>query len=118
MKVGEYVPVTIAGQVIAQAVIKEIGNGTATLIVPATQVVMGVRTELDTGPVEQTPSKQVIIDGVDRVDANGEVIEAPAPVEAPKAEDVTASVEPAPVAEPQPEATEAPEVPAGGEQTE
>lgn len=65
MKVGESVAVTIAGQVVAQAKIVELGTDTVTLIVPATQVVMAVEAQITTPePVE--PSKQVIIDSVSR----------------------------------------------------
>lgn len=65
MKQGETVPVTIAGQVVAQATVKELGEGTATLVVPATLVVMAVRTELAVEqPVEST--SETVITGVDR----------------------------------------------------
>ncbi len=46
MKIGETVPVTIAGQVVAQAEITELGDGRATLKVPGTWVVMATKTEL------------------------------------------------------------------------
>lgn len=79
MKVGETVDVTIAGQVVAQAKVVELGAETTTLIVPATQVVMAVSTQLSAAPAPEQ-SKQVIIDGVDRVDGQGNVIEAEPPV--------------------------------------
>lgn len=65
MNVGDTVPVTIAGQVVAQAKVVELDNQAVTLIVPATQVVMGVKTELDTAPVE-SEGPSVIIDDVER----------------------------------------------------
>lgn len=65
MRAGETVPVTIAGQVVAQATVKELGDGTATLVVPATLVVMAVRTELAVEqPAEST--SETVITGVDR----------------------------------------------------
>lgn len=89
MKRGETVPVTIAGQVVAQAKVVELDEATVTLIVPATQVVMAVRTELDTAPVEE-PSKQVIIDGVDRATPE---VETPVVQETPVPEVVETPVE-------------------------
>lgn len=69
MKVGDKVPVNIGGHTVAQAEVREMDSGTATLVVPATLVVMGVRTELTDLPrVEQTT--ETIITGVDR--ASGE----------------------------------------------
>lgn len=76
MKVGDGVPVTIAGQTVAMATVKELGDGTATLVVPATLVVMGTRTELSDLPMEES-GKQVIIEGVER--PAEPVVEAPAP---------------------------------------
>jgi hypothetical protein len=76
MKVGDGVPVTIANDVVAQARVVEIdreGN-TATMIVPATRVVMALKVELDTTPTVTEPEKEVIITGVDRVDGEGNVI--------------------------------------------
>lgn len=46
MKINDTVPVLIAGQVVAQARITGLEDGKATLVVPATQVVMATRTEL------------------------------------------------------------------------
>lgn len=94
MKVGDVVPVTIAGQTVAQAKVVELDSATVTLIVPATQVVMAVRTELDTAPVEES-SKQVIIDGVERRAENEEVVvpEQPVVQETPAPEVVETPVE-------------------------
>lgn len=70
MKVGDSVAVTIAGQVVANATVKEMADGTATLIVPATRVVMAVRTELAyEAPVVQEQTTETIITGVDRPEA-------------------------------------------------
>lgn len=74
MKTGDTVPVTVAGQVVAQAAVVELDKNTATLIVPATRVVMAVRTELAVEePKEEGPS--TLITGVDRVDGDGNVVE-------------------------------------------
>ena len=85
MKVGEKYPVEIAGQIVAYAQIKELGEGTATLIVPATQVVMATRTEL-TYETPAEPSKQVIIDAPVASGNDEEPQEPPAPPSAPVAE--------------------------------
>lgn len=75
MKVGDKVPVTIAGQVVAQASIKETGDGTATLVVPATLVVMATRTELAVEtPPEDTTGTETVITGVERT--SGEPVES------------------------------------------
>ena len=79
MKKGDKVPVHIAGDVVAQAVVESVDLEArqATLVFPATRVVMGLRVEVDTAPqaVEDTDSKQTIITGVDRVDSEGNIIE-------------------------------------------
>lgn len=79
MKVGETVPVSIAGETVAQAKVVEMSNETVTLIVPATQVVMAVKTELDTAPVESEGPK-VIVESVERP-AEDEAAQDAAPVE-------------------------------------
>lgn len=74
MKVGDNVPVTIAGQAVAMATVKEMGEGQAVLIVPATRVVMAVRTELAyEAPVVQEQTTETIVTGVDRAEGAGEV---------------------------------------------
>lgn len=67
MNVGEKVDVTISGAVVAQAEVKEVGDGTATLIVPATRVVMAVKTQLapEVGPSNESGT-QTIVDEVVR----------------------------------------------------
>lgn len=90
MKVGDKFPVTVANQEVAQAEVKEIGEGTATLIVPATRVVMATKTELTVAPVAAEPAVQTIIDGVDRVSA-------PETQEVPVAAPVNTEQAPAPV---------------------
>lgn len=66
MKVGDGVPVTIAGQQVAQAVVKEMSDGVATLEFPATRVQMAYRVEIDTAPkpVESETHTEVL--GVER----------------------------------------------------
>lgn len=90
MKKGDQIPVNIAGDVVAQATIERVDleANTVTMVFPATRVVMALRTEIDTTPaepVETEPATQTIITGVDRVDAQGNIIEGkstgePAPV--------------------------------------
>lgn len=81
MKVGDNFPVTIAGQVVCQAVVKEMQDGTVTLLVPATLVVMGTRVELtDEGPAGS--DSEVIITGADRPE-NNSADEAPVEIKEP-----------------------------------
>lgn len=79
MKKGDKVPVTIAGDVAAQAVVESVDMDTrqATLVIPATRVIMALRVEIDSAPqvAETEPAKQTIITGVDRVDSEGNIIE-------------------------------------------
>lgn len=67
MKVGDKVPVFIGGHTVAQAEVKAVDSSenTATLVVPATLVVMGVRTELTDLPGSE-PATDTLITGVDR----------------------------------------------------
>lgn len=66
MKVGDKVPVNIGMHVVAQAEVKNVNtkDSTATLVVPATLVVMGVRTELTDLPSTE-PATETIISGVE-----------------------------------------------------
>lgn len=68
MKVGDKIDVVVAGQTVAQAEIKEVGDGTATFIVPATKVVMATKTELSdiAAPVDSSGT-QTIVDEVVRM---------------------------------------------------
>lgn len=91
MKKGDKVPVNIAGDVVAQATVEKVDveANTVTMVFPATRVVMGLRTEIDTTPeVVETPepAKQTIITGVDRVDAEGNIITPAGEVLSPPAE--------------------------------
>lgn len=94
MKVGDTVPVTIAGQVVAQAKVTEMGTDRATLLIPGTVVVMGVRTEIaPPEPVEQPvaePETEHVIAGVEPtpVEQTAPVVEASA-VETPVVETST-----------------------------
>lgn len=65
MKVGDKIPVTIAGQQVTEAVIKELADGTVTLEFPATRAVMGVRTEIDTTPITPTGGTEHAILGIE-----------------------------------------------------
>lgn len=55
MKIGDTEPVYMAGQVVAQAKVAEFDSETATLIIPATRVVMAVRTSLAAPPEPEVP---------------------------------------------------------------
>lgn len=72
MKVGDKVPVQIGPHTVAQATVKELGDGTATLLVPGTLVVMGTRTTLDDLPETQTNDVETLIVGVDRASGGPE----------------------------------------------
>lgn len=88
MKVGDTVPVNIANDVVAQAKIVEVDRekNQATMIVPATRVVMALKVELDTTPTQSEPEKEVIITGVDRVDGDGNVVSSESAPVVPKSE--------------------------------
>lgn len=79
MKVGDTVPVYIAGHVVAQARVEAMGDGTATLIVPATRAIMGVRTDLTDLPEKEESGTDHQILGVER-DGETVDVEPPAPV--------------------------------------
>lgn len=85
MKVGDKFPVSIAGHKIADAEVREVGEGTVTLIVPGTLVTMSTRTEIAPEAPEEkveTGSDHQIL-GVERDGVAVEeapVVEQPAPV--------------------------------------
>lgn len=84
MKVNDTVPVLIAGQQVAVATVKEVGEGTVTLIVPGTAVVMATRTEITNPPAQEpTGNQHILLDGVERTSAE---------TSAPVAEETTAPV--------------------------
>jgi len=91
MNTGDTYPVYLAGQVVADAKVVEFDSETATLIIPATRVVMAVRTELSAPePVEPevTGNEHVML---------GTAAEAPGAVTAvPEAEVVQGVENPAP----------------------
>lgn len=115
MKLKDTVPVTIAGQEVAQAEIVEISDGQVTLIVPARRVVMATRTEIafeqPPAPEPAEPEKEVLITGVDRATGEPEapVVETPAPEAPAPVETPAPVVETPPVVEETPPAVEAPE---------
>jgi hypothetical protein len=82
MKVGDTVPVNIGAATVTNAKIVELGDGTATLVIPATKVVMGVRTQLDTAPTPTGGTEHAIL-GVEP--------QAPSPIngEQPEAQQAT-----------------------------
>lgn len=62
MKVGDTVPVNIGHHTVAQAQVKSVDTkeNTATLVVPATLVVMGIRTELTDLPSAESATETLI----------------------------------------------------------
>ena len=85
MKVGDKVPVTIAGQKVADAEVRAMADGTVTLVFPATKVVMGTRTEIApevTGNTDTGSDHQIL-----GVEQNGVPV-----TDAPVAEEVAAPV--------------------------
>ena len=70
MKRGDKFPVTIEGHVVAMASVRDIEDGKATLVIPTTVAIFGVRTSLTDLPGSATEDKtQTIIDGVERTNA-------------------------------------------------
>lgn len=68
MKVGDQIPVTLAGHVVTMATVKEVADGQAVLEFVGQRVTMATRTELaNEDPTPSAPEKEVIIDGVERV---------------------------------------------------
>lgn len=63
MKVGDTFAVAIAGHPVANAAVTEIADGKATLVIPATQVVMAIRTELDPEAVAEPSGNQHVLLG-------------------------------------------------------
>lgn len=77
MKIGDKVPVNIAGDVAGQAEVTAVDMETrqVTLVIPATRVIMALKVELDSAPAPvEEPTTQTIITGVDRYDAEGNLI--------------------------------------------
>lgn len=100
MKVGDTVEVTIAGQTVAQAKVTEMGTDRATLVIPGTVVVMGVRTEIAPSAPEPTPEVAVEhqVLGVEQAAPAAPVEPPPAPVQ--QTAEPTPVEQPTPVAEP------------------
>lgn len=96
MKIGDNIDVTIAGQPVAQARVKELADGTVTLEFPATRVVMATRTEL-AAPEPVETDVETIITGVDQNVETGDAPAVDAPsvdapsVDAPSVEETTNS---------------------------
>lgn len=76
MKVGDKVPVTVAGLVVAQAEVTEIGDGTATLVIPGTKAIFGTHTELTDTPEQDKETGTVII-GTEAASGKEEPVEPP-----------------------------------------
>lgn len=117
MKVGDTVAVNIGASTVANAKIVELGDGTATLVIPATKVVMAVRTELDTTPVAPSQGNEHAILGIETREnqvtpaevSPANLVETPivpadgvTPAQA-SAPDVAQTSAPAPVATPEPD---------------
>lgn len=99
MKIGDKVPVQIGPHQVAMAEVKEIDakESTATLVVPATLVVMGYRTELTDLPTVE-PTTETVVLGVDKPAESAAVEGTVADVLAPTpaiAENVVPSTVPA-----------------------
>lgn len=93
MKIGDKIPVNIGNHTVAQAEVKEMSDGTATLIVPATLVVMGTRTDLTDLPSDNTGT-EVIVDEVERTVGTESVVESTeTPVEAREQNQATSESE-------------------------
>lgn len=77
MKIGDKVPVNIAGDVAGHAEVTAVDMETrqVTLVIPATRVIMALKVELDSAPAPVEESNvQTIITGVDRYDSEGNLI--------------------------------------------
>lgn len=140
MKIGDTEPVYMAGQVVAQAKVAEFDAETATLIIPATRVVMAVRTSLQPAAPEvpettgnqhvmlglenENPVSEVAVVGGEPIEVQGQpqvantgAVSQPAQqVEAVEGapETVEAPVQPAAIVESTPEPVQSPE-PSNGE---
>lgn len=92
MNVGDKVRVDIQGTEVAQAEVKELGDGTVTVIIPATRVVMAMKSELapEVGPATDDSGTQTIVDEVVRTnpEATGASPQAPAAPQANASGDV------------------------------
>lgn len=114
MKVSDRFPVTLAGQTVAQAEVIEIDQGTVTLLIPGTKVVMETRTEL-AAPTPVEPESETIITGVDGpADNSAEPAATPdatVPPVQPTAPEPVPAPEPSPAPEPTPTPDPAPAPP-------
>lgn len=93
MKVNDTYPVQIAGQQVANATVKEVGDGTVTLLVPATLVVMATQTEIS---MAETQESHVEVLGVEENTDTEPVVEPVVEVaNQTDAETATPAVQPA-----------------------
>lgn len=76
MKIGDKLAVQIEGMDVSEAVIEDISDGNAIIIIPATRLVVQVRQSLDLGATA-TPEVDRVFVGVEQEQAT------PAPEEAP-----------------------------------
>lgn len=73
VKVGDQLVVSMEGLSVCYATVEEVHNGTATIMIPATRVVMGLRTTLtDLEPEVE----QAMLGGVDTKEAPADVAPA------------------------------------------
>lgn len=79
MKVGDKFSVTIAGETIADAVVREVNedDSTATLVVPATLVTMSYRTHDELTPGDPAPG----VEGAEHILLTDQVVRPEAPGE-------------------------------------
>lgn len=67
MRVGDQIPVTINGIVVANATVESIGSDRASLVIPGTRVVMAIRVQLTDETPQPEKETETVITGVDRV---------------------------------------------------
>ena len=91
MKVGDAYTIRLDEHEVGQAIIESIEDGQATLVIPATRIVMGVKSSL-AAPPERVPEVDRVFGGVAETpdntpsEAQRQVNEQPGPVAQPQVE--------------------------------
>jgi hypothetical protein len=82
MKAGDKFPVTIAGETITEATVKEVNekDNTATMLVPATLVTMSYRTHDELTPNDPAAATPEAVEGTDHVLLTDHVVKPGEPV--------------------------------------
>ena len=65
MKIGDRIAVQMEGFDVAEAVIEDIEDGKATIVIPATRVVVGVRTSLDVSARPESGNPDRVFGGME-----------------------------------------------------